>query len=57
MSNGTPESQGPTPPTDSPPEVDPVQEAKEKAEKLAKEWTDLVMQQQGPPGTPGLHKP
>lgn len=63
MSNGN-ASQGTTPITDSPPDVteaqareQAIQEAKEKAEKIAKELADIVLQQQGPPGTPRLSRP
>lgn len=62
MSNGTVESVGPTPPTDSPVDVheaqvqQAVQEAKEKGEELVKDLIDMVMQQQGPPETPSLRR-
>lgn len=62
MSNGTTESQEATRPTDSPVDVSEAQaqqaieEAKQQAVELAKDLADLVMQQQGPPGTPSLRK-
>ena len=58
MSNGSITSRPATPVTDSPPDVieGQIQEAKKKAEKLAQELADVVLQQQGPPGTPKLGK-
>lgn len=55
-------SQEPTETTDSPVDVHKegvkaaVKEAVEKGKELVKDLADIVMQHQGPPGTPGLRK-
>lgn len=54
-------AQSSTASTDSPVDVhelqaQAVEEAKKKAEKLVQDLADVVMQQQGPPGTPSLRK-
>lgn len=55
MSNGS-TSHPAEPPSNSPPDVvdAQLQEAKKKAEKVARELADIVVQQQAPPGTPKL---